>query len=122
MTLSAYILGLTGITLSFLPHEIIRYATSAPGTALAALMMQLVGALYFGFAMMNYTARANLIGGIYGRPIAIGNLTHFIIGALALVKLYFATQLGVILGPAIVYAVFAIWFSVVFYTHPVKNS
>lgn len=84
-------------------------------------MLQILGAMYFAFAMINWTSRANLIGGIYGRPIAIGNLCHFVIAALALLKAY-SSGLSVILIPAIIYTLFAVVFGIIFLTHPVKNA
>jgi len=70
--------------------------------------------------MINWTAKANLIGGIYGRPIAIGNMIHFFMGALVLMRgpsVYTHT----ILALTIVYTVLAAAFYIVFVTYPVKH-
>jgi len=67
MTLSAIVMGGVGILLSFLPHELLAQFQSASVHTIDALIIQLMGALYFGFAMINWTAKANLIGGIYSR-------------------------------------------------------
>lgn len=115
-------MGMAGIILSFLLHEILNYLSSTTGTILDPLILQILGALYFAFAMVNWTAKANLIGGIYARPIAIGNLAHFTIGALALIKGYFSNHEMVVLILSIVYTVFAILFTIVFFTHPVKGK
>ena len=122
MTISALTMGMAGIILSFLLHEILNYLSSTTGTILDPLILQILGALYFAFAMVNWTAKANLIGGIYARPIAIGNLAHFTIGALALIKGYFSNHEMVVLILSIVYTVFAILFTIVFFTHPVKGK
>lgn len=121
MIASAVVMGAIGIVLSFMPHEVLQYAGSEP-TSIHPLILQLMGALYFSFAMINWAAKANLIGGIYGRPVAIGNLTHFIIGALALSKAYIASRMNVILVPCIFYVIFAVLFGIIFFTHPVKNE
>jgi hypothetical protein len=84
--------------------------------------LQLLGALYFGFAMVNWTAKANLIGGIYARPIAIGNLTHFVVGMFAVIKAYSVSHEKVLLIAGIIYLIFAACFSFVFFTHPVKKE
>ncbi len=82
---SAIFLGVLGLSLSFLPAEIAQGFTI--NTALPFLWpLQLMGALYFAFAMVNWVAKGAAIGGIYNRPVAIGNFTHFTIGALALLK------------------------------------
>ena len=121
MITSATVMGMTGIVLSFMPHEVLGYFGSDPG-AINPLILQLMGALYFSFAMVNWTSKANLIGGIYGRPIAIGNLTHFTIGALALSKAYLASRVTVIIVPTVLYIIFAVLFGIVFFTHPVKKE
>jgi hypothetical protein len=120
MTVSAVILGMAGIALAFFPQEIgsnLGMATSGS----AALILQIMGALYFAFGMINWTARANLIGGIYGRPIAIGNMTHFTIGALSLVKAMSFASIPLI-ACTVAYVLFAIAFGVVFFRHPVKTE
>jgi len=121
MTISALTMGITGATLSFLPHEVLDYF-SATTTDSDPLILQILGALYFAFAMVNWTAKANLIGGIYARPIAIGNLTHFTVGSLALLKNYFNQHNDpTTLMFALVYVIFAVLFSIVFFRHPVKT-
>lgn len=122
MTLSAIVMGVTGIILSFFPKEILSYVTSTTGTILDALVLQILGALYFGFSMVNWTAKANLIGGIYGRPVAIGNLMHFAMASLALTKGYFSNSEWIILILAAIYIAFAFSFAIVFFTHPVQEK
>ena len=86
--------------------------------------MQITGSLYFAFAMLNWMSKGSLIGGIYGRPIAIANLTHFVIAGLTLIK-------GVLVNPglsyviwsiAIAYSIFAILFGIVAFKHPVSKN
>lgn len=116
MTFCAVFLGLLGIVFSFLPQESATYL-SWPNTP--PIVLQILGALYFGFAMVNWTARANLIGGIYGRPVAIGNFAHFMIGALALIKLAMDTPSAkMVLGVTVFYCLFALAFGYIFFTHP----
>jgi hypothetical protein len=121
MTASAIVMGLAGILFSFMPQEVLSYAGSDP-SLINSVIVQLMGALYFSFAMVNWTAKANLIGGIYNRPVAIGNLTHFIIGALALIKAYLSSRMNVILVPCVLYVIFGVLFGMVFFTHPVKKE
>lgn len=122
MTASAWVMGVTGIALSFMPQEILGYFGLMNEAGFSAVVLQVLGALYFAFAMTNWTARANLIGGIYGRPIAIGNLCHFMIAALALAKFYFRTHQTVLLVPTMFYVLFAITFAWIFFTHPIKDK
>jgi hypothetical protein len=124
MILSAVVMGAAGIALLFIPQEIhAQFQVEATEVnPVDALILQLMGAMYFGFAMINWTAKANLIGGIYGRPIAIGNVTHFTVGALGLLKGFISSRQELLLAPALIYLLFAIGFTVVFFTHPVKDQ
>lgn len=116
---SAVVMGAAGIAASFLPHELLTALDTQP-TDVLALLVQLFGALLFAFAMVNWTAKGAAMGGIYGRPIALGNLTHFVVGALALLKgaMDGATDPLIILTGA-VYIGFAIAFGFAFFRSPV---
>ena len=123
MTLNAIILALIGISLIFLPKEILDYFELSASDTLE-LLMQITGSLYFAFAMLNWMSKGSIIGGIYGRPIAIANLTHFVIAGLSLIKGIMAnTGLSyVIWSIAIVYSIFAILFGIVAFKHPVSKN
>jgi hypothetical protein len=120
MTASAIVMGITGVILTFLPQEVSALMGFDASNNFQSVILQVLGALYFAFAMVNWTAKANLIGGIYGRPVAIGNLTHFTIGGLALLKGSYRTPDPLLITLAIAYILFAILFSIVFFTHPAK--
>ena len=116
MAISAVVLGATGILLIFIPDEIshfLNFTESAP------IILPILGALYFGFAVLNWTAKANLIGGIYSRPVATGNFTHFLIGALTLIKLVLHNTNGMFVWVgAIVYLIFALLFGWILFANP----
>jgi hypothetical protein len=85
-----------------------------------SILFQIIGGLYFSYAMINWMSRGNLIGGIYNRPLAVANLTHFCIVALALLKINDKTMtLSIITA---VYLAFAVAFGIILFTHPVKES
>jgi hypothetical protein len=118
MGLSAAFMAALGASLLFFPQEIAAYATPAPGS-LAILIVQIAGALYLGFAALNWTARANLIGGIYSRPVALANFFHFAVVSITLARSVLAGTSAAPLLPGLgLYAVFAIWFAVVLFTSP----
>ena len=119
MAASAIFMALLGLAATFAPHELLgRLGTAA--TPALALTIQLLGALYLGFAMLNWTAKQSLIGGIYNRPIALGNLLHFLAGALALIKGAAAAGIAYIVL-AVLYAAFAAAFAWVMFTTPVAS-
>lgn len=117
---SAILLGILGISLSFFPQEI---SIALKINSESYLFLQLMGALYFGFAMVNWMVKGSTIGGIYNRPIAIGNFSHFVIGALALIKFSSnAIDSIPILTLTAIYTVFAIIFSLIVFTHPLNQT
>ena len=119
LIVSSVAMGLAGIAASFAPVEIVAaLGATAPGQA--AILVQLLGALYFAFAMTNWTAKGAPIGGIYSRPISMGNLVHFTMGALALAKYGSLHGPGVLL-PAMLaaYGISAIAFGLLVF-RPVK--
>jgi hypothetical protein len=118
---SSLAMGAAGIAASFAPVEILR-ALGATTPGAAPILVQLLGALYLAFALTNWTAKGAPIGGIYSRPISIGNLVHFTMGALALAK-YGALHSPGVLLPAMLalYAIFAIAFALLVFG-PVKSK
>lgn len=118
MITSAGLMAFTGIALTFMPAEIMNLMGELAGNS---LILQILGSLYFAFAMLNWMSRGNLIGGIYSRPVAIANLTHFFIGGMALLKSTGHNHLSVIWVTGLVYLVLAILFGIVVYTSPVKE-
>ncbi|HEX7140094.1 MAG TPA: hypothetical protein VF219_19740 [Vicinamibacterales bacterium] len=121
LSISAIALGAAGLAGTFAPHEILQSLGIAP-IGVLPLLVQLLAALYFAAAMMNWTARGSLIGGIYQRPVAIANLTHFIIGALALLKAAVATRSVPVIIAAAIYGIFALAFANVFFRSPVARN
>jgi hypothetical protein len=113
---SAIFLASLGVSLSFFPTEIAALMANEPSKQVS-WVLQLTGALYFAFAMVNWIAKGANIGGIYNRPVAIGNLAHFTIGALALIKGVTgqANVPPIFLGLAILYTFFAVLFGIIFF-------
>ena len=124
MTISAVFLALAGISLTFFPNEIanqVGLGSEKP----SQLLIQILGALYFGFAMLNWMAKGSIIGGIYNKPLVIANLSHFLIGGLALIK--GLMRGGIDRSPlfmilAGVYIIFAILFGILFVRHPGNSA
>jgi len=113
---SAVLLAILGLILIFFPGEI-ALLFSMQVILPFQWFLQLMGALYFAFAMVNWMAKGAAIGGIYNKPVAIGNFTHFTIGALSLVKGVAAeTQVHIVVWIlAALYCLFAILFGIIFF-------
>ncbi len=106
-----------GIAMTFAPEELLAYGGDRVHGA-AVLSVQAAGALYLGFAVLNWMAKDNLIGGIYSKPVALGNFTQFLVLAIALSKAAIAYRSAAAVLFAAVYLVFAIWFGRVVFTTP----
>ena len=118
LTLSAAFTATLGVGGSFLPQEILGRFGSAPDW-FPVLVLQIAGALYLGFAILDWMARGNLTGGIYGRPIALGNFMHFAVVAIVLVKVVLAERSEArLLAATAAYALFAVWWGLVLFTSP----
>jgi hypothetical protein len=119
MISSTVFLGAIGLGLTFLPDDIISNIGIA-SNPISTMSLQLLGALYLGFAMLNWMAKGALIGGMYNKPIAVGNFMHFAVGALALVKISskVLTHSEVVISLTVAYIIFAILFAYVFRTNP----
>ena len=123
LTSSALLLASIGILLSFLPNEVMEYLNVEPNP-ITILFLNILSALYLGFGILNWMAKGTLIGGIYNRPIAIGNLMHFGVGAIALVKVVsnIQTHSEIIISLTVIYVIFTILFAYVFRTNPTKTK
>lgn len=122
MMASALFLALLGLPCVFAADVVLRHfggATSPP----VELLVQATGALYFGFAGLNWMGRANLIGGIYGRPVAIGNLLHFLVAGMALAKFCLQREAPPMMWVvAALYAIFALSFAFIVFGNPLRSA
>ena len=123
MNLSAIVLALIGLVATFAPQEMLE-RSGAHAEFPAVLLVQVLGAVYLGFAMLNWMARENLIGGIYSRPVGLGNFLHFTVAAMAMLKavLNGTGRSSAIVVLALIYSVLAIWFGAVVFTHPLAKK
>lgn len=118
MSLSAGFLAILGLGTTFLPQELLVHAGTEP-VPVAVLLVQLLGALYLGLAMLNWMSRGFIAGGIYGRPVTLANLVSFGVGAIALAKVAMSHRFPLdITIMAAVYVAFALWFARLLFTQP----
>lgn len=120
MAASAVFLGIIGLALTFSPNEAAAMA-GLQVNQLWQVILQLLGGLYFSLAIINWMAKGAAIGGIYNKPILIGNLSHFVITAITLAKMLLNSHgmhYSVYLLAA-AYSVFAILFGMIFFRSPV---
>lgn len=111
MITSGFLNGILGILLTFLPQEIGRWLGTISQTGADVLLLQLLGGAMFGIGLMNYMGRNAVLGGIYGKPIILGNMVFHFIAALELTKYLFdSSQWGLLAIPAILYSLLTIGF------------
>ena len=121
LTASAIYLGLVGLGVLLVPRYFGIGAVPADAPPALIAFLRIFAGPCLGIAVLNWMAQGNIIGGIYSRPVAIGNLAHFTIAGLALLKSIIAGQqpIEVIAGTA-AYTAFAVLFALVAFTQPAR--
>jgi hypothetical protein len=110
MTSSSVILGAAGVFALFAP-DVLLGMQGVENTPSLPVLVQLMGALYFAFALMNWTAKDSAIGGVYARPVSLGNFGHFFAGSMLLIRFQLSGDFDLFLLIAlIVYLTFAVLF------------
>jgi hypothetical protein len=118
MIASVLFMVLLGLAASFAPDNILEFL-QIPTSPQAVVLVQCLSGLYLGFAMLNWMSRTAIIGGIYARPLVIGNFLHFAVGSLSLLKHADVVQhnLALIILTA-GYFLFAVLFGLMMMRHP----
>lgn len=106
MTSSSILLGAAGIFALFAPDVMLALQGVESGASLS-LLIQLMGALYFAFALMNWIAKDSAIGGVYARPLSVGNFAHFFAGAMLLLKVQFSAEFNLLMF--VIFIVYAMY-------------
>lgn len=94
---SAVVMACLGLGLMLFPENIVAYF-GREADRFVVVLLNLSGTVYLGFAMLNWMAREHLIGGIYSRPVAVGNFLHFFAGSIGLIEFLVATTHPVPVG------------------------
>lgn len=99
---SAALLGLTGVALLFASDTLLPAVI--PGFPPAGMWLgQLLAAAWLGVAALNWLQRAARLGGIYGRPTVLANLTLYLVSALSLLRVLLAGG-----APSVLWLAFAL--------------
>lgn len=103
-------MAIPGLVATFAPAELLTWL-NVPAHESLPIIIQIMGALYFGFALTNWIAKDSIIGSIYSRPLSLGNFTHFTVAAFALIKYEMANGFrGWLFIAMLAYTVLAIGF------------
>lgn len=82
---SALVLLACGAAMLFAPDVVLPRL--APGYPPSALWLgQLLGAAWLGFAALDWLSQGAVLGGIYGRPVVMGNAALHFMSAMVLLK------------------------------------
>ena len=100
---SAGVLAAGGVLLLFAPDEVMP--ALLPGASSAAQSLgQCLAAAWLAMAVLNWLQRNVVLGGIYGRPIVLANLTLYFVTAASLARPLLAggmpQSLWVVFAPA----------------------
>lgn len=114
MMASAIFLALLGFVTSFLPYEVLGIHGTQPDGP-TVLLIEMMGALYLGFAILNWTARGVIIGGIYARPLALGNFLHFAMVTVMLAREAIDHMVWMLAASSLAFGIFAVGFGLVLF-------
>ena len=123
VTASAVFLLALGIGLDFLPQE--ASARLGLGTApMAVLLLQVLAAAFLGLGFLNWLSKANPMGGIYSRPLALENFLCFGVADITLDRAVFRGAVPKeILATAIAFTAFALAFGwMIIYHDPIGKA
>ena len=122
LSFSAIVLFIAGGATLFAPDELARAIDPAASRSLSVIV-QLLGSGFLGFALINWMSRRNRIGGIYARPLGMGNLLLFATAALTLGKATAAWNHSAVgIGLCVILAILAASFAwLVFAYDPVSE-
>ena len=121
MGASAVVMAAAGVAGLFLPQEVAA-ALGVSASGVLPSLLQIHAAILLGVAMINWMAKDSLIGGIYNRPVLVGNVAHFAIGAITLLKLVAGNAAPPVIVATAIYVVFAIGFGMLLFRSPVKRE
>ncbi|MEO8276174.1 MAG: hypothetical protein ABI639_08130 [Thermoanaerobaculia bacterium] len=128
MGASALFLAALGVAATFAPQEVwakLEAGNGHPlaGASAAVLLLQVAGGLFLGFAILNWSTRDMQFGGIYNRPLLLGNFLHFVVVAMALLRIVGNGRTEpVLLVLAGAYTVFAVAFGWRMYRAPPRQD
>jgi hypothetical protein len=85
LVFSSGIYLVAGVATLFAPQELLSLG-GAVASPLTVSLLQMVGAAFLGFGVLNWMNRSSIVGGIYSRPLVVANFGHTFAGAALLVK------------------------------------
>ncbi|RKS01658.1 MULTISPECIES: hypothetical protein [unclassified Flavobacterium] len=119
MTASSVTLGVSGVILSFAP-DFLWESQNIKATPIILVFTQILGALYFSFAVLNWFVKGSMLGGIYNRPVILANFTHYLVGFIFLLKgqIFHSNENYKICLLVLIYCSFSISFGIMLITNP----
>ena len=121
MMVSAIFMAVLGLITSYFPDRVLETHGTVPDGP-TMLLIQMMGALYLGFALLNWTARGVIIGGIYARPLALGNFLHFAMVAVMLTREAIDHGVVQLATSATIFSAFALGFGYLLFRLPIARQ
>lgn len=117
---SAVLNAILGIAITFLPQETGQFIGTTEMNYADLALMQILGSALIGIAITNFMSRGATVGGIYGKPIQMGNLVFHLATGLGLLKFVFSAESWILFGiPALLYLALTAGFIKLNFTSPV---
>lgn len=114
MMSSAVFLSLLGVLTLVFPYKVLaQHGTEPDGPTV--LLIRMMGALYLGFAALDWASRNAVSGGAGARPLALGNFLHFALVTTMLAWEAVTHRVLPLAISAVVFGVFALCFGLVLF-------
>ena len=123
LTLVAFLLFAAAVVFDFAPQETAA-ALNMGNSASAALVLQVLAGACFGFGILNWFARKSPMGGIYARPLALGNLLFFLVAAIPLdrVAIHGGQPLAIVVAAIVTSLLALVFIWITFFHNPLAGS
>jgi hypothetical protein len=117
MIASGWLMAAAGLVLTLAPKETAA-AMGYPGAGGVALLVQLLGALYVGFAIVNWMGKNKLTVPAFGKSVALGNFVHFAMAGFSLLRVAYAAHNALLWSATVICAFLAACFGIVSFGGP----
>lgn len=111
---SAMFLAGCGLLTLFAPGRVLGVHGTQPDLP-TMMLVQMMGALYLGFALVNWAARGLPLGGAGARAVAAGNFLHFLLVTALLGWAVLRFPLAPLWSSALVFGLFALSFGLLLF-------
>ena len=88
VVITAVVYAIPGLVFAFAPDEVLLRLGVVAAPPLLHWLLELLGGALLGLAIMNAMQRYAMVGGVYGRPLLVANLSVLSVGGMSSLRLW----------------------------------